>query len=279
MTTSLLEIDDLNISFTRYDKGLRQMDRSVIRSLSLTVHPGEIVAVVGASGSGKSLLAHAILGILPSNAKWSGNLMFDGQPLTPKLMKKLRGREIALVPQSVDFLDPLMRVGMQVRQAVRVGDPVEEQIKAFQKMRLGPKAAKRYPFQLSGGMARRVLVSIASVSGARLLIADEPTPGLDEAVVQETLNMFRQFADAGTAVIFITHDLEAAMFIADRVAVFYSGTILEMAEAADFTGKGERLRHPYSQALWQALPQNVFAVPDVVDHAMAAAAREEEKPI
>lgn len=279
MTTSLLEIDDLNISFTRYDKGLRQMDRSVIRSLSLTVHPGEIVAVVGASGSGKSLLAHAILGILPSNAKWSGNLMFDGQPLTPKLMKKLRGREIALVPQSVDFLDPLMRVGMQVRQAVRVGDPVEEQIKAFQKMRLGPKAAKRYPFQLSGGMARRVLVSIASVSGARLLIADEPTPGLDEAVVQETLNMFRQFADAGTAVIFITHDLEAAMFIADRVAVFYSGTILEMAEAADFTGKGERLRHPYSQALWQALPQNDFAVPDVVDHAMAAAAREEEKPI
>ncbi|MFD1136661.1 ATP-binding cassette domain-containing protein [Paenibacillus urinalis] len=276
MTASLLEIHDLNISFTRYDKGLRQMDMPVIRNLSLTIDPGEIVAVVGASGSGKSLLAHAILGILPRNAKWNGTLTFDGQPLTPKLIKKLRGREIALVPQSVDFLDPQMRVGMQVRQAVRVGDPVEEQMRAFQKMRLGPKAAKRYPFQLSGGMARRVLVSIASVSGARLLIADEPTPGIDEAVVQETLNMFRQFADAGTAVVFITHDLEAALSIADRVAVFYSGTVLEMAEAADFTGKGERLRHPYTQALWRALPQNDFAVPEVIDYAMAAAAREEQ---
>lgn len=275
MTASLLEIHDLNISFTRYDKGLRQMDMPVIRNLSLTIDPGEIVAVVGASGSGKSLLAHAILGILPRNAKWTGTLTFDGQALTPKLIKKLRGREIALVPQSVDFLDPLMRVGMQVRQAVRVGDPVEEQIRAFQKMRLGPKAAKRYPFQLSGGMARRVLVSIASVSGARLLIADEPTPGIDEAVVQETLNMFRQFADAGTAVVFITHDLEAALSIADRVAVFYSGTVLEMAEAADFTGKGECLRHPYTQALWRALPQNDFAVPEVIDYAMAAAARED----
>lgn len=276
MTASLLEIHDLNISFTRYDKGLRQMDMPVIRNLSLTIDPGEIVAVVGASGSGKSLLAHAILGILPRNAKWNGTLTFDGQPLTPNLIKKLRGREIALVPQSVDFLDPLMRVGMQVRQAVRVGDPVEEQMRAFQKMRLGPKAAKRYPFQLSGGMARRVLVSIASVSGARLLIADEPTPGIDEAVVQETLNMFRQFADAGTAVVFITHDLEAALSVADRVAVFYSGTVLEMAEAADFTGKGERLRHPYTQALWRALPQNDFAVPEVIDYAMAAAAREEQ---
>lgn len=276
MTASLLEIHDLNISFTRYDKGLRQMDMPVIRNLSLTIDPGEIVAVVGASGSGKSLLAHAILGILPRNAKWNGTLTFDGQPLTPNLIKKLRGREIALVPQSVDFLDPLMRVGMQVRQAVRVGDPVEEQMRAFQKMRLGPKAAKRYPFQLSGGMARRVLVSIASVSGARLLIADEPTPGIDEAVVQETLNMFRQFADAGTAVVFITHDLEAALSIADRVAVFYSGTVLEMAESADFTGKGERLRHPYTQALWRALPQNDFAVPEVIDYAMAAAAREEQ---
>ncbi|GAK41740.1 oligopeptide/dipeptide ABC transporter ATP-binding protein [Paenibacillus sp. TCA20] len=274
MTTSLLEIHDLNISFTRYDKGLRQMDMPMIRNLSMTIDPGEIVAVVGASGSGKSLLAHAILGILPRNAKWNGSLTFDGQSLTPKLIKKLRGREIAIVPQSVDFLDPLMRVGMQVRQAVRVGDPVEEQIKAFRKMRLGPKAAKRYPFQLSGGMARRVLVSIASVSGARLLIADEPTPGLDEGVVQETLNMFRQFADAGTAVVFITHDLEAALSIADRVAVFYSGTVLEMAEAADFTGKGERLRHPYTQALWRALPQNDFAVPEEIDYAMAAAARE-----
>ncbi|MNO96703.1 putative D,D-dipeptide transport ATP-binding protein DdpD [compost metagenome] len=166
-----------------------------------------------------------------------------------------------MVPQSVQYLDPLMRVGQQVKQAVRIGDPAEEQMKAFQKYGLHPKTARRYPFQLSGGMARRVLISMATVSGAELLIADEPTPGLDQAVIQETLHSFKVIAASGTAIVFITHDLEAALSIADRIAVFHSGTMLENALTSDFDGTGDRLRHPYSRALWQALPQNEFTVP------------------
>ncbi|USK36713.1 ABC transporter ATP-binding protein (plasmid) [Bacillus sp. F19] len=260
MSLPLLEVNNVSISFIQYETGLKQVNVPVIKNLSLSVNPGEIVAVVGASGSGKSLLAHAILGILPKNARVTGQLTFDGEPLTSSLIKKLRGREVALVPQSVQFLDPLMRVGHQVKQAVRTGDPEEEQIKAFQRYRLGPKTARRFPHQLSGGMARRVLVSIATVSGARLLIADEPTPGLDEAVIQETLLSFKELATRGSAIIFITHDLEAALKIADRVAVFYSGTTVEVAPSTDFEGMGENLRHPYTQALWNALPQNQFSV-------------------
>ncbi|MFC4099368.1 ABC transporter ATP-binding protein [Paenibacillus xanthanilyticus] len=259
----LLEVRELSVTFTQYDRGLRRKKTTVIQDLSLSVERGEIVAVVGASGSGKSLLAHAILGILPRNASVAGQMHFDGQPLTASRIRQLRGRRIAFVPQSVQSLDPLMRVGRQVRQAVRAGDPAEEQRKAFARYGLAPQTERRYPFQLSGGMARRVLVSIATVSGAELLVADEPTPGMDPAVVQETLRAFKAFAENGTAIVFITHDLEAALAIADKVAVFYAGTTLEVARAVDFEGEGDRLRHPYSRALWQALPQNGFAVPAV----------------
>ncbi|MFB9327645.1 ATP-binding cassette domain-containing protein [Paenibacillus aurantiacus] len=258
---ALLEVRELSVTFTQYDRGLRRKKVPVIRDLSLSVERGEIVAVVGASGSGKSLLAHAILGILPRNAAVEGYMEFDGQPLTASTIRKLRGRRIAFVPQSVQSLDPLMRVGRQVQQAVRAGDPAEEQRQAFARYGLAPQTAKRYPFQLSGGMARRVLVSIATVSGAELLIADEPTPGMDPLVVQETLRAFKSFAESGTAIVFITHDLEAALSIADKVAVFHAGSSLEVARAADFEGAGERLRHPYSRALWLALPQNGFVVP------------------
>ncbi|TYP76518.1 ABC transporter ATP-binding protein [Paenibacillus methanolicus] len=259
----LLEVKELSVTFTQYDRGLRRKKATAIQDLSLSVERGEIVAVVGASGSGKSLLAHAILGILPRNASVGGQMAFDGQPLTASRIRQLRGKRIAFVPQSVQSLDPLMRVGRQVRQAVRAGDPAEEQRMAFARYGLAPLTERRYPFQLSGGMARRVLVSIATVSGAELIVADEPTPGMDPAVVQETLRAFKTFAENGTAIVFITHDLEAALAIADKVAVFHAGTSLEVARAADFEGAGDRLRHPYSRALWRALPQNGFAVPDL----------------
>lgn len=109
--TPLLEVSDLSVSFRMYGSGLEQRQLPVISSLSLRVLPGEILAVAGSSGSGKSLLASAILGILPGNATVSGALQFDGEPLTPERQARLRGTEIALVPQSVAFLDPLMKVG------------------------------------------------------------------------------------------------------------------------------------------------------------------------
>jgi peptide/nickel transport system ATP-binding protein len=230
----------------------------VISSLSVSIYPGEILAVVGASGSGKSLLAHAVLGLLPGNAVTSGSIVFAGQKLTPKQQASLRGREIALIPQSVNYLDPLLRVGKQVRTAVNGGNAARIQREVFARYKLPPDTERLFPFQLSGGMARRVLVSTALVSGARLVIADEPTPGLDEAAIEETLGYFRELADEGRGVMLITHDIETALRVADRIAVFYAGTTVETALATDFTGEGEALRHPYTKALWRALPQNGF---------------------
>jgi len=240
-----------------YDSGLEQKQLPVISSLSLKVLPGEILAVAGSSGSGKSLLASAILGILPGNATVSGSLRFDGEPLTPERQAKLRGTEIALVPQSVAFLDPLMKVGAQV-DGHRKPRPTERRRKLFRRFGLPEQTERLYPFQLSGGMARRVLVSTALLTSARLIIADEPTPGMSLEQAEEALAMFRAMADEGKGVVLITHDIDLAFHIADRIAVFYAGTTVETAPAADFRQGPEALRHPYSKALWRALPQHEF---------------------
>ncbi|MBD1918251.1 MULTISPECIES: ABC transporter ATP-binding protein [Cyanophyceae] len=257
----MLSVSNLSITFSQYEKGLRRRQLTVITDLDLEVKAGEVVAVVGASGSGKSLLAHAVLGILPENATVGGTVLFQGQPLTPERCQQLRGKAIALIPQSVGYLDPLMRVGQQVQRVAQLnglskGAARTAVKRTFQRYDLPPQTDRRYPFQVSGGMARRVLVSTAVVSQADLVIADEPTPGLHPDVVVETLNHLRELAQEGRGVILITHDIEAALLVADRVAVFYAGTTAEIASAQDFAAGN--LRHPYTQALWRSLPQNDF---------------------
>lgn len=254
---TLLEIHDLSVSFRMYDGALAQKNLQVISDLYLTVRPGEIVAVAGSSGSGKSLLASAILGVLPDNATVQGHLHYKGQELTPKFQAKLRGSEIALVPQSVAFLDPLMRVGKQADGHIKPY-PTAKRRNLFHRLSLPENTERLYPFQLSGGMARRVLVSTALITDARLIIADEPTPGMSLEQALEALKMFREMADEGKAVILITHDIDLAFEFADRVAVFYAGTTVETAPVADFRIGPDALRHPYSKALWRAMPQNGF---------------------
>ncbi|WP_048602133.1 ABC transporter ATP-binding protein [Rubeoparvulum massiliense] len=254
----LLKVKDLSVSFRQYTKGLRKTVTQVISNLDVEIHAGEVLAVVGSSGSGKSLLAHAILGILPANATITGILQFRGEELTSKKQAALRGKQLALIPQSVNYLDPLMQVGKQVQHAVRGKDARAVQEAVFARYQLVPEVASFYPFQLSGGMARRVLIANALVRDAQLIIADEPTTGLDGSVIAETLGHFRQLADEGRGVMMITHDIEAALSIADRIAIFYAGTTVEIAPVANFCGEGDALRHPYSRALWQALPQNQF---------------------
>jgi peptide/nickel transport system ATP-binding protein len=257
----MLSVQNLSVSFTMYDVGLTQKQLAVITDLDIEINSGEVVAVVGSSGSGKSLLAHAILGILPHNAQISGQIIFQGEALTPERQAKLRGKQIALIPQSVSYLDPLMRVGSQVHRAGRLSglpNTKASQVvnRVFDRYSLAPSVKQQYPFQISGGMARRVLVATAAVGRAELIIADEPTPGLHPDVVVETLNHLRELADDGKGVMLITHDLEAALQVADKVAVFYAGTTLEIAAALDFNSGN--LRHPYTQALWRSLPQNEF---------------------
>ena len=254
---TLLEIHDLSVSFRMYDHALEQRELEVISDLHLTVRPGEVVAIAGSSGSGKSLLASAILGILPNNAAVHGHLHYKGQELTPERQAQLRGREFALVPQSIAYLDPLMKVGRQA-DGHKKPRPTEKRRGLFKRFSLPENTEKLYPFQLSGGMARRVLVSTALITDAELIIADEPTPGMSLDQALEALQMFREMANDGKAVILITHDIDLAFEFADRVAVFYAGTTVETAPAADFRSGPEALRHPYSKALWRALPQNGF---------------------
>ena len=255
----ILSVKDLGISFSQYTKGLRRRELEVITNLDIDLYEGEILAVVGSSGSGKSLLAHAILGILPDNATTEGNIIYKGKSLSLKDKEKLRGREIVFIPQSVNFLDPLMKVSKQVKISIENKEEANKrQRKIFNKYGLDKKVDNLYPFELSGGMARKVLLSTALVSDCKVIIADEPTPGLDEKSLNEALKDFRNIADSGRAILMITHDIEAALKIADKIAVFYAGTTLEIANVNDFKGDGKNLRHPYSKALFNALPQNGF---------------------
>lgn len=251
----LLEVCDLSVSFSMYGRGLQKRNLEVLHKLSLCVHPGEILAVVGSSGSGKSILAHAVMGILPGNARMEGEIFYRGERLDGKRQAALRGKEIAFIPQSVDYLDPLMRVD---RQVIGSRGTKRRQEEAFGRYHLGREVEAMYPFQLSGGMARRVLISTAVMERARLIVADEPTPGLDVEMAMETLQNFRELADEGCAVLLITHDIDLAFDVADTIAVFYAGTTVESAPVADFLAGKEALRHPYSKAFIDALPQNGF---------------------
>lgn len=251
---AIIDVEHLSIAFEQQGN----MQSPVLSDLSVRLEAGEILAIVGSSGSGKSLLAHAILGILPQNAKVDGRISYEGESLTENRLARLRGEELVFIPQSVNYLDPLMKVGKQVAYAVKNGNRKAKQRQAFRRYRLKEDVEGNYPFELSGGMARRVLLATAAVTNAKVVIADEPTPGLDPQVLKEALGNFQQFKAEGCAVMMITHDIEAALQIADKIAVFYAGTIVEIASVKDFTGDGENLRHPYTIALWRALPQNGF---------------------
>lgn len=258
-STPLLEINDLSLSFTSYAQGLRQISTQVLKNLSLKLHAGEVFTIVGSSGSGKSLLAETILDILPKNAHVTGSIKLDGAPATRASLRKMRGCELLYVPQGVTNLDPLMKVGHQV--CLR---PEQKQYQeaAFKRLELSDAVTKLYPFELSGGMARRTLVSTALLGTPRMVIADEPTPGMTLDQARETLQLFRDMADKGAGVIVITHDLTLALEISDTIGVFYDGTIIEQAQKSQFTGLGEQLKQPFTRALWCALPQNEFSTPE-----------------
>lgn len=260
MENDLLTVQNVSISFTQYVQGLKQHELKVISDLSLNVKEGEVVAILGSSGSGKSLLAHAILGILPENGNCDGTITFKGDVLTQDKKEELRGKHICLIPQSVNFLDPLMKVSEQA-----IGDvPKEEREQAlkhqrevFAKYGLGEEVDGLYPFELSGGMARKVLLSTALLTDPELVVADEPTPGLDEASVKETINDIKRLSDEGKGVLLITHEIDVALKTADRIAIFYSGYVIEINKTENFNDV-DKLLHPYTKSLIEALPKNGF---------------------
>ncbi len=262
---TLLCVENLSVGFVRYDGLVAQRELGILEGLSFSVDRGEVLALIGASGAGKSLMAHALFGILPGNATTHGRIRFDGAVLDKQARARLCGRRMALVPQSVSHLDPMTRCRKQIFWAgERAGRRLERKDIGTLLARYGldDAVADAYPHELSGGMARRMMMAIATVGDPDLVVADEPTSGLDAENAETVLAHLRALADAGKAVLVITHSLAEALPFSDRVAVMQGGRLESVEMAAGFVDDGGDLKSSYARALWRALPQNDFSRKD-----------------
>ncbi|MFV2118487.1 ABC transporter ATP-binding protein [Streptomyces sp. Act-28] len=241
---------------------------AAVSGVSFDLAAGECLALVGESGCGKSVLASALLGLLPGNAQSAGTAVIDGIDLLSAdertLARTVRGRRVGLVPQSpAAHLTPVRTVRAQVEETLRelTGTPRAElraaAVAAAGRASFPAGLLDHHPHELSGGQAQRAATALALVGNAPLLLADEPTTGLDRDLVERTVDELRRHADEGRALLLITHDLAAAERIADRVAVMYAGRIVEVAAADRFFGASGP-RHPYARGLLAALPERDF---------------------
>ncbi|WP_229859636.1 ABC transporter ATP-binding protein [Streptomyces poonensis] len=269
--TPVLSVRGLSVRFLM--PGGRRV--AAVTDAHFDVAPGECLALIGESGCGKSVLASALLGLLPANAQSAGSARLGGLDLLTAdektLGRTVRGRLIGLVPQSpAAHLTPVRTIrsqleetvaaltGVRGRAAVRAAARAAAERVAFPAGHLD-----RHPHELSGGLAQRAATALALVGDAPLLLADEPTTGLDRDLVDRTVDELRRHVDAetgdgtGRGLLMITHDLAAAERIADRVAVMYAGRIVELTDARRFFGSPGP-RHPYSRGLLQALPDRAF---------------------
>ncbi|WP_186777628.1 ABC transporter ATP-binding protein [Streptomyces salinarius] len=236
------------------------------------VAAGECLALIGESGCGKSVLASALLGLLPGNAQTAGRALLGDLDLLAAdertFARTVLGRLIGLVPQSpAAHLTPVRTIRSQLEETVaeltgvRGRTTLREAAEAAAERAAFPvDHLDRHPHELSGGLAQRAATALALVGDAPLLLADEPTTGLDRDLVDHTVDELRRHVDkgGGRGLLMITHDLAAAERIADRVAVMYAGRIVELADATAFFG-APGPRHPYSRGLLDALPDRAFA--------------------
>ncbi len=260
MSQPLLKVTDLHVAFRQ-----GKQDVPAVRGASLTLYPGQTVAIVGESGSGKSTTAHAIIDLLPGTGHiTSGSIEFDGVEVAKADKKRilaLRGSQIGLVPQDpMSNLNPLYRVGDQIKEALVANgvakgkDADVRVIELLQEAGLPDAAqrAKQYPHEFSGGMRQRALIAMGLAARPKLLIADEPTSALDVTVQKQILDHLDQLtADLGVAVLLITHDLGLAAERADHLVVMYKGQVVESGPALQIL---QNPQHPYSQRLIKAAP-------------------------
>lgn len=253
-TRATLEIRDLKVRYGEVE---------AVRGAELSVNRGEIVAVIGESGSGKSSLALSAARLLPPGTAVEGEILLDGTDcleLTGPELAALRGDRIGYVPQdAMAALNPVMTIGRQVaevfllhrdldrREATRLATEALDRVK----IREPGKVMNLYPHQLSGGMRQRVLIAIAMALEPALLIADEPTTALDASVQAEIVSLIRELCrSAETAVLWVTHDMGVVAEIADSISVMYAGRIVESGPARDLF---DDPRHPYTAALISTL--------------------------
>jgi peptide/nickel transport system ATP-binding protein len=234
----------------------------ILEQVTLAVAPGEILGLVGASGSGKSMTALSVLRLLPAGARMSGEIRLRGRRLTALSeteLQAVRGRHVGMIFQEpMTALNPLRRIGDQVAETVRLHRPVSGREAAAAAREALDRAGlcgtdgalDRHPHELSGGQRQRVAIAIATVLWPSLLIADEPTTALDAGAQQQILRLLQEFAhDRGQAVVLVSHDLAVISQVTDRIAVMQSGTIVEQLATRELT---RRAQHPYTAALLAA---------------------------
>jgi oligopeptide transport system ATP-binding protein len=258
----LLEVEDLHVEFRTSD-GVA----TVLNGVDYSVHAGETLAVLGESGSGKSVTAQTVMGILdsPPAVVTGGAVRYRGEDLltaSEERRREVRGGEIAMIFQdALSALNPVFTVGFQIEEQLRVRlgmsrkDARKRAIELLDTVRI-PAAAKRireYPHQFSGGMRQRAMIAMSLALDPDLLIADEPTTALDVTVQAQIMDLLAEIqAERRMGLILITHDLAVVAEVADRIAVMYAGRIVEQADVTElFRSPG----HPYTSALMSSLPR------------------------
>jgi peptide/nickel transport system ATP-binding protein len=245
---------------------IRDGNRPILRRVSLAVGMGEVHGIVGESGAGKSTIAKAILGIVPSQVKVTGGTIdFEGRNLLALRRAELRdvlGRDIALIPQDPSTaLNPARRIDAQMTDGLRLkrnllASQARQRARALLEevqIRDPDRVLNSYPHQLSGGMRQRVLIAAAFGLEPKLVIADEPTTALDVTVQKQILRLIRSLQERhGTSVLFVSHDLGVVAKICDRVTVLYMGKVVEQGTTADVLNAP---RHAYTKALLAANPR------------------------
>ena len=258
---ALLEIKDLFVSFHTFSGEVE-----AVRGVSLSLRPGEVLAIVGESGCGKSVLCRSVMKLLPQNG-WikGGTILADGIDITnytQRDMERLRGRLFSMVFQDpLTALNPTMTVGAQIAEAVQIHQPglkkAAVRCRALELMDLvdiagGEERYGRYPHDFSGGMRQRAVMAAALASNPKILFADEPTTALDVTIQAQILDLLRDIqVKMGTATVLVTHDLGVVARAADRVAVMYAGKIVETGTVEDIFYAPQ---HPYTWGLLRALP-------------------------
>jgi peptide/nickel transport system ATP-binding protein len=260
VTEPLLALEDLSVRFETDAGAVHAVDR-----MSFTLAPRQVLGIVGESGCGKSVTALSILGLLPSTARVTGSVRFEGTELLgapQSRLRRVRGRRISFVFQEpMTSLNPVFRIGGQIEEALREHLDLSRRAARDRAVELLdlvhiPDPRRRiddYPHQLSGGMRQRVMIAMALACDPKILIADEPTTALDVTIQAGILDLLRELRERlGTAIILITHNLGVVADLADRVVVMYAGRKAEEAPVAELFAHPQ---HPYTIGLLGAIPR------------------------
>ena len=278
---TLLDVKNLSVSFYSRDGEVQ-----AVRDVSFSLKSGEVLAIVGESGCGKSALCKSIMKMLPSNGKIkTGSIVVNDVNITnyrERDMRKLRGNLFSMVFQDpMSSLNPTMTIGAQIAEAVKVHQPKISKKQLYERVielmeLVGITCAEQrmnlYPHNFSGGMRQRSVMAIALAGNPKILFADEPTTALDVTIQAQILDLFKEIQQKlGTATIFVTHDLGVVARVADRIAVMYAGKIVELGTVEEIFYDP---RHPYTWGLMQSIPayskgkEHLYTIPGMPPNLM-----------